>query len=158
VDYFTVKIGYKFWNSSNVHWFFVTLGADTALHLTLLILTQHYLFGLSELVMIPAIFIIWLHFTADFILQSEFMAKGKSKSNKILLYHVSIYSIPFILIGPLYAAVNGALHFVVDYITARMTTKYWEQKRISLFFNVIGFDQVLHFTILMVTYNYMFLQ
>lgn len=101
--------------------------------------------------------IVWLHFIADFVLQSDKMAQGKSSSNKWLGIHICVYTLPFMLIGPLYAIINGALHFVVDYFSSREAGKLYKKGEIHWFFVVVGFDQALHFTCLFGTYYLMFM-
>ena len=101
--------------------------------------------------------IAWLHFFADFILQSDKMAKGKSTSNKWLGWHILVYSSVFIIISPLYALVNGILHFMTDYVSSRVSSRLYKKNEIHWFFAVIGLDQVLHLTALILTYEYMFL-
>lgn len=96
--------------------------------------------------------IIWLHFVADFILQTDNMAKGKSKSNRWLAIHVGTYSLPLIILGPLYALVNGVAHFAIDYVTSRWSSKLLAKGEVHNFFVVIGFDQALHLTTLVLTY------
>ena len=100
--------------------------------------------------------LVWLHFFADFIIQSDRMARDKSNSNKWLGIHCLAYSIPFIIISPLYALINGLLHFMTDYVTSRQTIKLWRKKQAHWFFVGIGLDQALHITALVLTYNYMF--
>jgi len=101
------------------------------------------------------VILIWLHFVADFILQSDAMAKNKSKSSKWLLLHVVAYSIPFIFFGWLFALVNGAAHFVTDFITSRITSKLHAKGEIHWFFVAIGLDQAIHLTTLVLTYKYL---
>lgn len=100
--------------------------------------------------------IIWLHFIADFILQSNYMALNKSKSVMALSYHCIVYSVPFLVFGPEYALLAGVFHFPIDFITSKITAKLYEQQRIGLFFKVIGLDQAIHMTVLVLTYKYLF--
>ena len=93
-----------------------------------------------------------LHFIADFILQSDYVAQNKSKNNWVLIQHGFIYSLPFILISPLYAVANGVIHIFVDYFTSRVSSKLWAQGKVHWFFVTIGFDQLLH--ILTLTWTY----
>lgn len=102
--------------------------------------------------------LIWLHFVSDFILQSDKMAKIKSKSNKWLLLHVVAYSIPFLIFGWFFALINCLAHFVIDYITSRITSKLYADGKVHWFFVVIGFDQALHLTTLIVTYKLLAVQ
>jgi len=96
-----------------------------------------------------------LHFISDFVFQSNYVAQNKSKSNKILLKHVSIYSILFIIaISPLYGILNGFIHFCIDYVTSRITSKLWNSKQTHWFFITIGFDQLLHILTLYITYYF----
>ena len=101
---------------------------------------------------IPLIALIWLHFVADFIFQSDTVAKGKSSSNKILAYHVSLYALPFLVFGPLFAIINALLHFVTDWCTSRATSYLWQHNKRHWFFVVIGLDQAIHMTCLILTY------
>ena len=104
--------------------------------------------------------IIFSHFVADFVLQSDWMAKNKSKSWKALSLHISTYtialSIPLMFASTikaslLYALINGAVHFVVDAITSRMTSKLYAKGDVHNFFVVVGLDQAIHMSTLVAT-------
>ncbi len=100
--------------------------------------------------------IIWIHFICDFVLQTDRMAKQKSSDNLILTGHVIVYSLPFIIIGGfLYAFINGVLHWMVDYISSRVSKKLYAENRIHDFFVVVGLDQVLHLSCLILTYVFL---
>lgn len=101
------------------------------------------------------IIILFIHFVADFIAQTNYMAQNKSSSNKALLLHILVYTTIMSLVGIKFALINGAIHFVVDYITSRITKKLWAKQDVHNFFVVIGFDQFLHAATLILTYVYL---
>lgn len=105
---------------------------------------------------------LWLlvvHFFADFVFQSHWMASNKSKSIEALGTHVGVYtvtllvcSVPLAVALPIsngslvlfWVAANGAAHFATDYVTSRINARLWEQKRIHGFFVGVGADQLIH--------------
>jgi hypothetical protein len=101
--------------------------------------------------LIEYIILVWLHFIGDFILQSDEVAKTKSSNNKVLLKHVLLYAIPLLMFGPLFASVNAGLHFIVDWVTSRLTSHYYKTGERHKFFVTIGADQALHLTCLFIT-------
>lgn len=97
--------------------------------------------------------VIILHFVFDFIFQSHWMATNKSKSNKALLAHVSVYAIGLTIIAmnclpPIYifpwVIFNAVAHFVTDYFTSRASSKQFGNNWHD-FFCVVGVDQVIHY-------------
>jgi len=93
------------------------------------------------------------HFFGDFVAQTDWQAKNKSKSNKALLSHTSIYTLFLIPFGLQYALVNGLAHTVIDYFTSRESSKRWANGEVHNFFVVVGFDQYLHFLTLYLTWG-----
>jgi hypothetical protein len=97
------------------------------------------------------------HFVGDFVLQTDDMAKRKSKSNAWLGRHVAVYTATlmlaalmlfrrdFMTMGLAWIGANSVLHLAIDWCTSRMTTRLWSQGKTHDFFVVIGFDQMLHF-------------
>ena len=100
-----------------------------------------------------------IHWFGDFFLQSDWMALNKSKNWLALSVHVSIYTTTlFVLMSIVtghfalvYALVNGVLHFGTDAITSRITASLYKQKKNHWFFVVVGIDQLIHYTTLILT-------
>ena len=117
---------------------------------------------------ITGLFIIFIHWLADFHLQNEQMSMNKSKSNFWLTMHVLTYTFVtllfwhFVLLQPtsnyefmdyfMFFNFIFSTHWVTDYITSRMTSKRYAEGRYHDFFVVIGFDQFLHFAQLFSAY------
>ncbi len=96
-------------------------------------------------------FIMLAHFAGDFIAQTDWQAKNKSKSNKALFLHIGSYSLFLLPFGWRYALLNGAIHTCIDYVTSRESSKRWAKGEVHNFFVVVGFDQYLHFLTLFLT-------
>jgi hypothetical protein len=126
-----------------------------------------------------AFIIIVIHYIADFVFQDEKWAVGKSKSLDCLFMHTVTYSlvwVAFSLIwmlfdfqnarniasGILYfAPITFVCHTITDYFTSKVTSGLYAKGKFGSsipnlgFFSMIGFDQVLHYAQLFLTYWYL---
>ena len=116
------------------------------------------------------LFILVVHWFADFVLQTHHMSMRKSSSNYYLTMHVTVYTFATIflwaLVLPLlqiHLTFNGiwlsfvaifVMHWITDYFTSRWTSRLYKEEKYHDFFVVIGFDQVLHYTQLLLTFKY----
>lgn len=116
--------------------------------------------------------IIVVHWVADFIFQAEKWSLGKSKSLPPLLKHTITYSTIWVLpalimtndlVGCIeFFLITFIFHTITDYFTSRIVRKRFDKKHygspIPNFgaFTVIGFDQVLHYVQLILTWEYIF--
>ena len=106
--------------------------------------------------------IIIIHWIADFILQTDKQAKGKSKNWKDLLSHTFMYSFIWLIIGLIifnninvlyFFSITFIAHTLTDYFTSRLNSKLWAKGDVHNFFVSVGFDQVLHYIQLFLTYQ-----
>jgi len=109
------------------------------------------------------IFMILIHFLADFGLQTHEQAINKSSSNKFLFYHVGVYSLIWLLATMslgwkclIFAGITFVLHFITDYITSRISKPFFAKNDYHNGFVVVGFDQVLHMLQLFYTIKLLF--
>ena len=118
------------------------------------------------------IFVVLLtHWVADFILQTDKQAKGKSKNWSDLLEHTSTYSIAWVFVSCLligyitktqttswyvihallFGLITFICHTLTDYFTSRLNARLWAKGDTHNFFVSIGFDQLLHYIQLFLT-------
>lgn len=103
--------------------------------------------------------VLFVHWLADFVMQSDWMAKNKSTSNKALAAHgLSYWYVFTAMLYPtfgnkalLYSTVNAMIHMGVDYFTSRLNKKLWGAGKVHEFFVSVGFDQFLHYVTLILT-------
>lgn len=92
--------------------------------------------------------ILVVHYVADYIAQTDEMAKNKSTSLKWLGAHVGSYVAVMMLLVPWvgfkYIFVQGILHFVVDFNTSKLNRYLWISEKRHAFFNALGLDQLIH--------------
>tara|TARA_R110000782_G_scaffold15939_2_gene46095 strand:- start:5214 stop:5597 length:384 start_codon:yes stop_codon:yes gene_type:complete len=120
------------------------------------------------------LYFLLIHWLGDFVLQTSHMAIRKSTSNYYLGMHVTVYTVTTILGWFLLFLIYGihatwvqyfcaglaifSMHFLTDYITSRITGKYYKQQKNHEFFVTIGFDQWLHYLQIFIVYNYIILK
>jgi len=102
------------------------------------------------------VLLFFIHFIADFILQSREMGQKKSSSWKWLGYHTTIIFLAFVYFGWKFALVNAAIHAIIDrniwglykwstyYREPNATVHNWKYWEDHLFYVTIGLDQFLH--------------
>lgn len=104
------------------------------------------------------LWLLFVHWVADFVLQSDLIAQNKSKSNAALSVHVITYTITLmfgavallhiiehrggLMIGN-WLLVNSIAHFATDYVTSRINARLYEKHR-HYFYVMFGFDQLIH--------------
>ena len=132
------------------------------------------------------IYLFFLHFVSDFILQSREMGKKKSEDFFWLLNHILIilcvFSFGLLFTNLKFVFINAIIHGIIDWniwklykyfvmrrlyapgpsspendpahpLMVKETWKYWED---SWFYATIGLDQLLHFTTIVILYEWMF--
>jgi hypothetical protein len=127
--------------------------------------------------------IIFIHWVADFIFQAEEWAVNKSKSFRALVKHTTMYSFIWLLVmvgfsvwgnhfgGPtieylgwsewmiLFPVITFVFHTATDYFTSKIVSRKFDNNEYGSpipnlgAFTVIGFDQVLHYIQLFLTYH-----
>lgn len=106
------------------------------------------------------IFIAFIHWLADFVLQAPSWKVGKSTSIADLTAHVACYSVIWLVLPVLTGNMNllwfpfitFVCHWITDYFTSKFNKRSWDTGKTNLFFNGIGFDQFLHYAQLFLTY------
>lgn len=128
------------------------------------------------------ILVLGFHFVADFLCQSSHMANNKHNNIAILSYHILVYTSVLWLLSvislqiltknfidvnnlgyynhinsvTIFAVSNGILHFLTDFITSKITHKFFNSNRIREGFIIVGLDQMLHTISLVTTAYYIF--
>ena len=114
-----------------------------------------------------------MHFFADFPLQAfePYHSKMEKKYEKLshLGWHVLVYGLCITAfgmvisslthgspaLGVIFGLFNALSHGVVDFFTSRITKPQWDQKDVPSFFTTIGFDQMVHGIVLILTAGWM---
>lgn len=109
------------------------------------------------------LFILLIHFLADFVLQTHWQATHKSTSWVALHYHVTSYSLTWLMaswiwfekihLALIFFIITYIFHFITDAITARLSKPFFNNKDYHNGFVVVGFDQVVHYIQLIFTFE-----
>jgi len=121
-------------------------------------------------------YILVIHWVCDFQFQTDKQAKGKSNNWGDLLSHTFVYSYSMTSLMMIYNIIGNHLdnytfglyhllfffitfisHTITDYITSRVNSQLWKKGDVHTFFVSIGFDQILHYFQLFLTYKLLFL-
>lgn len=117
------------------------------------------------------IILLLTHWFADFVIQTDDQAKGKSKSMQCLLEHTVTYSLFWFLpmtaiffyesgdifisvwLAMFFSLITFLCHTYTDYFTSRFNSELWKNNMVHEFFVSIGADQVLHYLQLLFTFK-----
>jgi hypothetical protein len=118
------------------------------------------------------VFIVIMHWICDFVFQAEKWSLEKSKRLAPLLKHTLTYSSLWVVpvwlmtydfIGALwFSLITFLLHTITDYFTSKIVSAKFEAKYYGSpilnfgAFSTIGFDQVLHYIQLILTWYFIF--
>lgn len=113
---------------------------------------------------LTCLYLITIHWVADFVCQTHWQASNKSKSNIALGRHVINYSLlmwmaTLFMLPPnasaYFFAITFLTHFATDYVTSRVTSRLWAAQSWHWFFVVIGADQLIHYWTLILTFGWL---
>lgn len=101
------------------------------------------------------------HFVGDFLLQTRRMFAEKTTSGAMLIAHCGVYSATIVFFGCLSSLINVGdpplaflflqcffSHIIIDYNLGRIMEKSLKQYDYSMFFGLIGFDQLIHILVI----------
>lgn len=111
------------------------------------------------------LYILLIHFLADFGLQTHDQATNKANDIKYLIYHTGVYSIIWLLASYIFlnditkaiqfAYITFLTHTVTDMLTANIGKPFWKKNDYHNGFAVVGFDQMLHYIQLYLTFKFL---
>jgi len=117
------------------------------------------------------LYILIVHWIADFVLQTHTEATNKSTSWYWLLKHTLKYTYTLWVCGVFYVLFNIRIyqpwsltyfciitflcHTATDYFTSKLARRYFSVGNYHNGFVVVGFDQILHYIQLYLTFKYL---
>lgn len=110
-------------------------------------------------------YILLIHFLADFALQTYQQAVNKSTDVVQLAYHCLVYSFIWglaIMTFPikdfnvwlLFVVYTFGTHYITDYWTSRLGKPYWDAKDLHNGFVIVGMDQIIHYVTIYISFKY----
>ncbi len=127
------------------------------------------------------LYLLTTHYVADFLFQSNEMALNKSKSIKWLTIHVATYTGIWFISMILYQYFNqvynnipidlnsifkfSTVTFITHWLTDYFTSRWASKERLKAiptnnyksFFSVVGLDQLIHYTTIILSFKYFIL-
>lgn len=116
------------------------------------------------------IWVMFAHYVADFIVQTAWMAEGKSKTWTPLVAHIVAYTFTITMMGAiplvlilgfsalpwwiLYCVINGLAHMATDYYTSRASGKAYKAGNLRRFWAIIGLDQFIHMATFWIVFGF----
>ena len=95
------------------------------------------------------IYIIWIHFFADFLAQTPTMVEKKIELYRWMTLHCVVYALFFVYFaGWRGAVIIGVTHFMVDVFAARAVDAAHNKGQRTLANMLLGLDQAIHLTVL----------
>jgi len=111
------------------------------------------------------LFILVIHFLADFAMQTHEQATTKYKCTEGLFWHVAVYSLVWLFSSYFifkdiekcvqFTVITFIFHWITDAITSNVSKSFFDKKDFHNGFVVIGFDQILHYLQLYLTFKFL---
>ena len=117
------------------------------------------------------IWLLFIHWVADFILQSHEIATSKWKCLPSLLWHALVYT-SILYVGSaftswppytwdmhlqhamIFSVINGTSHLIIDFCSSKVTHYLFDKQDWHNGFVVVGFDQLIHTSIIITSAAY----
>lgn len=129
---------------------------------------------MSTQTLIIVLLLLLIHWIGDFLSQNDWQAINKSKSWLALLSHTGLYTITmgvfmnlFDFLGLfthkytysilIFIVIMFTTHTIIDYTSSRITSKLYKKGNMRTFFDVIGFDQFMHYLTIFLAYKLLYI-
>ena len=120
---------------------------------------------------ITLIVLLTINYVTDFLFQTKKQGENKSHSLYWLSMHVFTFTTYFTGLLCFYnifahaftwenlfllTLINGATHFIVDFISSKCTSYFYKKTQFRAFLKTIGFDTLVH-TIILIVLTFLFI-